>query len=347
MRYTLFWHRLTHWEYWPLWAIYYPLFPVWLYLSAKARSFFFFNAVNPSMKNGGMAMESKMEIYENIPRKYIPNTFLVKKGTTLHAVSEQIKKRNIQFPCIAKPDIGMKAFAVEKLYGEEDVQRYLEKTPSDFLVQEFIPYRKEVGIFYVRYPGESKGKITGIVAKDFLTVKGDGRSSLLELIKQDPRSHIQLDALRERLGESELATIPEKGLEHILVPYGSHTRGAKFLDRTHLNNAELEKTLNTICAQIDGFYYGRLDILCSSFDSLSKGKDFKVIEVNGAGSEATHIYDPKHSLFFAWGEIIRHWNHMCNISIINHKKGYPYLSYKAGRTMLREHVALESQLKLI
>ncbi|MAL89541.1 MAG: D-alanine--D-alanine ligase, partial [Brevundimonas sp.] len=30
------WHKLTHWEYWPLWAIYYPLFPVWLYYSIKA-----------------------------------------------------------------------------------------------------------------------------------------------------------------------------------------------------------------------------------------------------------------------------------------------------------------------
>lgn len=346
MSIKLFWHRLTHWEYWPLRVIYYPLFPVWLYFSAKARSFFFFNAANPSMKNGGMAMESKMDIYKNIPPQYIPKTLLVKKGTTLVAASRLIEGQHIKFPCIAKPDIGMKAFAVEKLFCEDDLQRYLEKTPSDFLVQEFIPYEKEVGIFYVRYPGAFNGKITGIVAKDFLTVTGDGKSSLLDLIKRDARSYLQLPSLQERLGDA-LHTIPENGTKQILVPYGSHTRGAKFLDWTHLTNARLEKTLNTICTQIDGFYYGRLDILYDSFDSLSEGKDFRVIEVNGAGSEATHIYDPKHSLFFAWREIARHWNHMCNISIINHKKGHPYLSYKAGRIMLKEHDALESQLKLV
>ncbi|MEM1258004.1 MAG: D-alanine--D-alanine ligase [Bacteroidota bacterium] len=346
MTVKLFWHKLTHWEYWPLRVVYYPLFPIWLYFSAKARSFFFFNAVNPSIKNGGMAMESKMEIYKKVPPHYIPRTFLVKKGSELSSIIEEIKKRNIKFPCIAKPDIGMKAFAVEKLFSEGDVQRYLEKTPADFLIQEFIPYQKEVGIFYVRYPGTSKGKITGIVAKDFLSVTGDGKSTLLQLIKGDARSHLQLASLRERLGDA-LYAVPKNGAKQILVPYGSHTRGAKFLDWTHLINADLEKILDTICTQIDGFYYGRLDILYDSFESLSKGKGFKVIEVNGAGSEATHIYDPKHSLFFAWYEIYKHWNHMCNISIINHKKGHPYLSYKAGRTMLKEHDALESQLKLV
>jgi len=346
MTLRLFWHKLTHWEYWPLRVIYYPLFPVWLYFSAKARSFFFFNAANPSMKNGGMAMESKMDIYENIPDQYIPKTFLVKRGTAPEKVLERVTDEKIGFPCIAKPDIGMKAFAVEKLYSKADVKKYLAKTPADFLIQEFIPYEKEVGIFYVRYPGEPKGRITGIVAKDFLTVVGDGKSSLLDLIKGDARSYLQLNALQERLGDA-LNSVPEKGLDYVLVPYGSHTRGAKFLDWTDRNSPQLEKVINEICTQIDGFYYGRLDILYNTFESLEDGKEFRVIEVNGAGSEATHIYDPGHSLFFAWAEITRHWRHLNNISIINHKMGYPYLSYKAGKTMLREHDKLESKLKLI
>ena len=58
----LTWHRITHWEYWPFWVIYYPLFPVWAFFSLRARSFFFFNAANPTMENGGMAMESKNDI---------------------------------------------------------------------------------------------------------------------------------------------------------------------------------------------------------------------------------------------------------------------------------------------
>ncbi len=342
----LLWHKIMHWEFWPFNLIYYPLFPVWFFFSAKARSFFFFNAVNPSMKNGGMAMESKMDIYRNIPKEFIPVTVFVGKDASVETVLEDISSHGIQFPCIAKPDIGMKAFAVQKLDTISDLMEYLKKTPADFLIQEFVPYQKEVGIFYVRYPGETKGRITGIVSKEFLAVTGDGKNTLLELIKKDARSHLQLKVLRHRLG-GELDTVLRDGERRVLVPYGSHTRGAKFIDFTHRNNPDLEETFHNICAQIKGFYYGRMDVLYDSFETLSRGKDFSIIEVNGAGSEPTHIYDPKHSLLFGWKEIIGHWNHMCKISIINHKKGHPYMSFKAGRAMLKENEALESQLKMI
>ncbi len=346
MNLKLTWHRLSHWEYWPLWAIYYPLFPVWLFFSLKARSFFFFNAANPSMKNGGMAMESKMDIYDKIPSRFIPKTVFVQRDSALKDVLLKISEKKIEFPCIAKPDIGMKAFGVEKLNSTEALQNYLLKTPGDFLIQEFIPYVKEVGIFYVRYPDEVIGKITGIVSKEFLTVTGDGKSSVLQLIKKNARSHLQLKKLREKWGK-KLEDVLRENEEMVLVPYGSHTRGAKFIDLTYKTNDELEEAINAVCTKIEGFHYGRLDVLYDSFDDLCAGKNFSVIEVNGAGGEATHIYDPRHSLFFAWREIARHWNHLCKISMINHEKGHPYLSYKAGRAMLRQHEALESQLKLV
>ena len=346
MNVRLFWHRLTHWEYWPLKVIYYPLFPVWLYFSFKARSFFFFNAANPSMRNGGMAMEPKMDIYNNIPSKYIPKTVFIDKKTSIHEVLDLVAHSSLTYPLIAKPDIGMKSFAVERIYDAKGIEHYLQKTPSDFLIQEFIPYEKEVGIFYVRYPGQQAGKITGIVGKEFLTVQGDGLRSIEELLKKEARGHLQLSVLKSQLGDS-LENILPAGERKILVPYGSHTRGAKFIDLSHLKTPALETTINSICTKIDGFYYGRLDVLYQSFEELTEGKNFSIIEVNGAGSEATHIYDPSHSLFFAWREIVAHWNHLCKISIINHRKGHPYLSFSAGRRMLKEHDRLEAKLKVI
>nr|WP_299389464.1 D-alanine--D-alanine ligase [Allomuricauda sp.] len=340
------WHKLTHWEYWPLWAIYYPLFPVWLFFSLKARSFFFFNAANPSMKNGGMAMESKMDIYNLIPREHIPQTIFVSKEANAAVTLEKILDSGISFPFIAKPDIGMKAFGVEKIHNKDDFQNYLGKTPEDFLVQELIPYTKEVGIFYVRIPGESSGKITGIVSKQFLSVVGDGKSTITELIKSNPRSHLQLTALQKKFGDT-LDNVLEAGREFVLVPYGSHTRGAKFVDITHKLNSDLTATINAICTRMKGFHYGRLDVLYNSFEELSKGKNFRVIEINGAGGEATHIYDPQHSLLFAWREITRHWNYMNRVSIMNHKMGHSYLSFKDGRQMLKANGALEAQLRTI
>lgn len=293
-----------------------------------------------------MAMESKKEIYDIIPPKYIPKTVLVTKGTSLKEVMQLVTRAGIGFPIIAKPDIGLKAFAVEKVNDEVGLKAYLDKIADNFLVQEFVDYPKEVGVFYARKPGAEKGIITGIVSKEFLSVTGDGQHSIKELIKQTPRSHFQLKVLISRYG-STLERILAKDEKFILVPYGSHTRGAKFVDKSHLKNEQLLETIDTICKQIPDFYFGRLDILYTNFDALAVGKDFSVIEVNGAGSEPTHIYDPKHSLFFAWREITRHWRLMYEISAINYRKGHRYLSYRDGRAMMRANKELEEHLKLI
>lgn len=340
------WHKLVHWEYWPFNLIYFPLFPVWVFFAARARSFFFFNAANPSIKNGGMAMESKKEIYDIIPDDYIPKTFLVPVQTDAAHAEKQLKALGMSYPVIAKPDIGMKGFGVDKIKSITDLEDYINRAAGDFLLQEFVPFSREIGLFFVRFPDDEKGMITGIVNKEFLHVVGDGKHTTRELIKQNPRSLMQLSVL-EKLHGDGLSNVLEAGKKMILVPYGSHTRGSKFTDESHEINSQMEATFNDICTRIPGFYFGRLDILFDNFEDLSKGEKFKIIEINGAGSEPTHIYDPKHSLLFAWREITRHWNYLNKISIINHKKGHDYLSFKDGRAMLKANNALEEEIKLI
>ncbi|MEC3965417.1 D-alanine--D-alanine ligase [Flagellimonas halotolerans] len=340
----LIWHRITHWEYWPFWMIYYPMFPVWLFFSIKARSIFFFNAANPGMKNGGMAMVSKMDIYNMIPDQFIPKTLFIGKDGVAKSVLGHVLSTGIDFPFIAKPDIGMKAFGVEKIHDKDEFQNYARWSPSHFLVQELIPYQKEVGIFYVSKPGEKQGKITGIVSKEFLSITGDGTSTMVQLIKKNPRSHLQLKVLEQKFGD-RLQQILDLGEEFVLVPYGSHTRGAKFVDISHKINDDLVQTIDKVCSQMNGFHYGRLDVLYNSFEELCQGKNFSIIEVNGAGGEATHIYDPKHSLLWAWREVARHWGMLCEISILNKRAGHSYLSFKDGRAMLKQTGALQAQLK--
>ncbi len=80
----------------------------------------------------------------------------------------------------------------------------------------------------------------------------------------------------------------------------------------------------------------------NDWDDLRQGKNFHIIELNGAGSDPTHMYDPKHSLFFAWKEIIRHWFILFRISKQNHAKGHVYMTLKEAREMFRTnnlHVA--------
>ncbi len=109
----------------------------------------------------------------------------------------------------------------------------------------------------------------------------------------------------------------------------------------------LRHRLNAICGQIPEFYFGRLDIRYRSLELLEAGKDFSIIEVNGAGSEPTHMYDPRHSLFFAWKEIVRHWIILFKISRANRRRGYPYLSFSEGLRMFREDRQHSKQLDLM
>lgn len=334
----LFFHKLTHWEYWPFEIVYIPVYFLWAFYALKARSIFFFNACNPTIKNGGFMMESKKEIYDLIPQQYYPKTELIKKGTPYENVLNSIRERGIQFPLIAKPDIGLRGSAVKKINTVVDLKSYGKKADFDYLLQGLIPFPNEIGIFYVRYPHEKKGRITGIVAKEFLTVTGNGIFTIEELVKENPRFELQLKALKREYGQ-KLSEVPAQNEIINLVPYGNHARGAKFMDKTEWITPELVAVVNTICLQIDGFYFGRIDLMYQSLEELEKGKHFSIVEINGAGSEPTHIYDPSHSLFFAWKELFRHITFMYEISVANHKLGFPYLSPTAGMKEYRMHLA--------
>jgi hypothetical protein len=317
---------------------------VWFYYAAKSGSFFFFNASNPLIKNAGFLMESKKEIYDIIPGRYIPKTLFFKNGTAADDILKAVVSAGISFPCIAKPDIGAKGRGVEKIFSLAGIEKYAARIKMDFLVQEFVAYTEEVGIFYCRMPDQPAGFISGIVAKEFLIVTGDGISTLTQLLEKDPRYHFQLPALEKIYGEG-LQMVLETGEVKNMVPYGNHARGAKFIDVSHWADETFTKTFDEVCKQVPEFYFGRLDIMYSDFDDLKAGKNFSIIELNGAGSEPTHIYDPGHSLFFAWKEIARHFKLLCAISIKNHKRGFPYLTVKEGMQMFRENKAVVKNLK--
>ena len=342
----LFLHKLLHWEYWPLWCIYYPLFPFWLYYTIKAKSFFFLTSCNPSIANSGLAMESKMDIYDLIPNTYIPKTILVHPEETPVKMLSKAKSANINLPFIVKPDIGMKSFAVAKIHSLKSLSLYCSKIDGPFLIQELITYPKEVGIFYVKLPNESTGKITGIVSKHFLEITGDGKSTMLELILNYKRAALQSKDLK-KIYSHKINTILKKGETLVLIPFGSHTRGSKFIDDSCKITSKLTHAIDAVCQQINGFYYGRIDIKFTSFKDLENQKNFSIIEINGSGAEPTHMYDPKHTIFKAWKIILQHWQWMYATAKQNKDKGYNYLSFREGWQILSKHKALEKKLKLI
>ncbi len=341
--YRPFWIRLLHWEYWSFDAIYIPVYVVWLGLSIRARSFFFFSASNPGIEYGGFLAESKKDIIPLIPANLQPKTAFFSHPANPEIVLMELAAQGMDFPLIGKPDIGCRGRGIKALKDRHDLVSYVKTACLDFHIQEFVPYKKETGIFYYRYPGSAEGHISGIVRKEFLKITGDGRSTIRQLLMKNKRAILQLKPLEQMYGAA-LNDVPVAGVEKTLVPYGNHARGACFLDDSHLIDPVLTSTIDTLCRQINGFYFGRIDIRYQDWESLRNGQHFSVIEVNGAGSEPTHIYDPRHSIFFAWKEIIRHWIILCRISRINHKKGIPYLTLKQGMQMFREDKIVSEKL---
>jgi hypothetical protein len=338
-----FFIKLLNWEYWSFTTVYALLYPVWILLCLRARSFFFFAASNPSIENGGFLNESKKDIYTIMPPHLSPKTVFFSLPSNADFVIGELKKQGLRFPLIGKPNIGGRGRGVKALRDENDVRVYVQNAFLDFHIQEFVAFKNEVGIFYCRYPDRTEGEITGIVKKEFLTVTGDGKSTIRTLLEKEKRAILQMQSLERMYGDVLDSVLPE-GEKKVMVPYGNHARGAKFLDVSHLIDEELTRMIDNLCRQVKDFYFGRLDIRYSNWEELKKGKNFTVIEVNGAGSEPTHIYDPRHSIFFAWKEIVRHWIILFRISRMNHRKGYRYLSFREGVKMFREDKIISQKL---
>jgi len=341
-----FFIKLLHWEYWSMTAVYGLIYPVFLWLCIRSGWRFFFPAANPRIRYGGFLMESKKEIYDLLPPGYYPKTILIKQETTPAAVLDEIRENDFSFPLIAKPDIGMRGLAAKKMENEDDIVCIAGKYDIDYLIQEFVPWENEVGIFYYRYPGNDRGYISGIVGKEFLSVTGDGKNSVVQLLEKDKRYLLQLESLKKEYGQ-ELDEVLVEGEKKLLVPYGNHARGAKFLDFTGRIDEDLTALTDKICKQVPEFYYGRIDLRYNTWEELKQGQNFSIIELNGAGSEPTHMYDPKHSLFFAWKEIIRHWIILWRISRLNHKKGFSYMTYSEGAKMFRDNRAYVKKLQAV
>lgn len=332
----LFIHKLNNWEYWPYQVLYFPVYFQYIYYVVRTKSFFFFNASNPTIKNGGFFMESKKEIYDLIPQEYYPKTLLFQAKEDIKTVIDKIKEAAIVFPLIAKPDIGLRGTAVKKIDDINELHKYINQANFNFLIQDLIPYKNEIGLFFVKLPNSEKGIITGIVLKEFLILKGNGKETIRQLLNKDPRYELQIAVLEKEFTEI-IDTILEKNKTINLVPYGNHCRGTKFIDASYEITPKMTETFNAICSRIDGFNFGRMDIMFNNFLDLEQGKNFQIVEINGAISEPTHMYDPKHSLLFGWKELIRHFHYMYLISKQNNKNGVKYLTFNEGVKEFRNH----------
>lgn len=313
-------HKFVKWikyEYWPFWLFYGPLTPWYIYKIITAGNAAYFCDANPGLRWGGFMNYSKIDLLNQIDNQFKPKTLFFKE------ISPDLIP--MAFPFIVKPDIGERGIGVELIRNIIDWENYLNQNNKDLIIQSYNTFPLEFGAFYVRLPKEEKGKLISMTGKDFLQFVGDGKSTFKELIHQNIRAVFRKDYLYKRY-KNELNKVLAKNEKILVEPIGNHNRGTTFLDATDLITEKLESKIDEIARKINGFFYGRFDIKAKSIEDLQNG-NFVILEVNGANSEATHIYDPKHNLFFAYKEVIKHLSYQHKIAKQNHALGHDYTKW--------------------
>lgn len=314
-------------EFWPTLIIYTPAILYWIWLTLKYRHPTLPLCANPSFHLGGMVGEKKSDIFKcagAFAKQHI--AVWIKITNTAEqcdlSVKEQLISANLSLPLVAKPDIGCRGAGVKLLKTQKDLESYLNIFPKneDFLLQELIPHEGEAGIFYVRLPSEKKGRIFSMAFKYQAYIFGNGKDTLKTLIGNDARARHLSHIYYERHKDSLDKILTEKQAFRLGFA-GSHSRGAIFRDARQYITPELEESIDKISQDIKGFNYGRFDVRFKDVSHLQKGKNFTVIEVNGASSEAIHIWDAGHSLKDAISILCQQFQLLFAIGYENHKAG--------------------------
>jgi hypothetical protein len=292
--------KFYEYEYWPVWLFYAPFVPYWFLKSIQSASFSYFCRVNPGMRFGGFLDYSKYDILKQIPQEFLPETQFISHKNQLRTA--------LTFPFIAKPDWGERGVNVELIQSEEEWRNY--PLNENLIIQQYIDLPLEFGIFYVNLEG--KPQILSITGKEFMVFHSDGKTSIREFVLSNPRISSRAAYFSEKFKNEWNSVFPE-GKQLVLEHIGNHNRGTRFFDASHLITERLTLKISEISKSIKGFNYGRFDVKTASEEDLKQGK-FIVLEVNGANSEPTHIYDESYTLRQAYGEVKRHFDYQYQIA---------------------------------
>ncbi|MBX7258335.1 MAG: VTT domain-containing protein [Candidatus Hydrogenedentes bacterium] len=320
-------------EFWPPFVFYIPVGFYYAWLALRYRSFTLPTAVNPSIYSGGLIGESKSQILSLVPkeqRKWVAtHTPFMRPSadtpleTVLQQAERAMEEAGIAFPVVAKPDTGQRGAGVQRIPNAEELRRYLREFPANtpMVLQALVDLPHEAGVLYYRNPRESRGHIMSVTLKEFPFVIGDGVHTLQELILADPRAVLIKDVYLRR-HTAQLDRVLAEGERFRLVFAGNHAQGAVFRDGRDCITPELEARIHEIASSIPEFYFGRFDIRFESLDAFVRGEGLNIVEINGAGAEATHIWDARATLSNAYKTLFRQFRILFEIGAENRRRGH-------------------------
>ena len=320
--------------------LYLPVLPVVFWQAIRHRSLALVTAVNPGMPSGGFVLDSKADILRELESSGRVAAFDVipaglPEPERLERLRSIISEKGLTYPIVLKPDLGERGSGVLIARNEVSCATYLRSADEDIIAQKHIP-GVEYGVFYERSPEHENGRITGITHKATTTIAGDGESTLERLILADKRAVAQAPIFLE-IHQNRLQEIIPAGENISLNLIGTHSRGSLFLDACHVSTPAMEAAIDAASKHFPGFCFGRYDIRCPSLEALQSGEEFHIVELNGATSEPTHIYDPRHSILYAWKTLASQWIRAYKIAAANRRQGHSPMSLKALIHRIKQH----------
>jgi hypothetical protein len=319
--------KYRRWEFWPAWLFYAPVAVMCGWLGIRYRGFSLPTAANPAFRNSGIVGESKAEVLQTLMRVapeltaecfLIPANDPARRSQTLEKLCSQ---NGISYPFVLKPNIGQRGAGFKVVATKSAADEYLSRSNSDVILQRYVLGPKEVGIFYYRFPAEERGRILAITEKNFPVIVGDGVKTFEELVDLDERASLIADTYLRRFPEHR-GRVLAGGEQIRLVKAGNHCQGCIFREGGHLLSEALRDRIDRVSRAVPGFFVGRYDIRYSSDEDLQRGENFRIIELNGAASEATNIYDERNSLFSAYWTLYRQWKLVYAIGRANRDLGH-------------------------
>jgi hypothetical protein len=184
-------------------------------------------------------------MYDQLPPGTYPKTVLISHSIPVEKAEKIVEANKFGYPFAVKPDVGMMGFMFRTITTKEDFQQYHKLMPADYLVQEFVDYPLELSVFYYRFPNERKGNITGFIKKEFLSVTGDGNSTLLELISNYDRVRFRIEEMKSKHKDKLNKIIPE-GEVFYLSRALNLSRGGKLVSLAHEKDERLLKVFDDL-----------------------------------------------------------------------------------------------------
>lgn len=102
---------------------------------------------------------------------------------------------------------------------------------------------------------------------------------------------------------------------------GSTRVGGRYEDGSTLATDALLTAVEAVARDMPRFHVGRFDVRFATVADLREGR-FSIMEVNGAGSEAVHAWDPRYSVRQAYAMVFAKQRVLFELGAANRRRGF-------------------------